>query len=648
MRAELFRTDSWAEQFPCLAADTPRFWHLLLLLGITGLGLGLRLHGLDAVGLYSDEKYTFPAARGVLETGFPILPSGMLYPRALLQTYLMAGSVWFFGESEWAFRFPSVVVGTACIPLAYLLGREHLRPSLNLCFAVSVAVLPSFIEISQIARMYGFLVFFVLLFLLAVFRWQRTSGWFATFGLILVMILALQIQPLAILMMPLLFIPLLLAPSIRRLSQTVFVVTTSCVSYVLLRRWAGEQYGNTYLIGDQNTAQHPDPFALAGFLDIPAGVLAGLLLITLPVIGLIYQGVHKSNAMTWSSQQGFQLLGAAGLAVSLLGAVLTSYPLALIVLGISTVLHIRAGGGWRTPLLVAVTMTFIFLVQAGWLFISSSVLTVRDIVLFFAAYPSPVPAFRFLEYFPLAVLALVVPGFLDAIRFARGEPLPVYFLVLLFGVAAPLILLGMVVWNVAPRFLLGVVPVFLFSLFLCLESNMHRIIDRVGRRAMAEWSAGLLAVVLLVPPMALNQALSRSYATYPDHQGAAAFMNSLEMAPNDVVVALDASIQSYYLDRVDYWLRHVQSAGYFSRSTERGLVEIYTGIPVIADARHFEMLLQDPARGKVFVIGSGEFESEHAYAYRLGDDILGLFDRYGAEIIFTGRDGRTFIWQFGD
>ncbi len=78
---------------------------------ILSVGVFLRFWGLGNVGLHGDEETMAMPAMAILETGHPYLPSGMYYSRALLNIYLMSGSAWIFGESEWAFRLPSAIVG---------------------------------------------------------------------------------------------------------------------------------------------------------------------------------------------------------------------------------------------------------------------------------------------------------------------------------------------------------------------------------------------------------------------------------------------------------------------------------------------------------------------------------------------------------
>ena len=65
----------------------------LFLAFIVVLGISLRFWGLGNAGLHGDEETMAMPAMQILESGLPVLPSGMLYPRAVSQLYLMASSV---------------------------------------------------------------------------------------------------------------------------------------------------------------------------------------------------------------------------------------------------------------------------------------------------------------------------------------------------------------------------------------------------------------------------------------------------------------------------------------------------------------------------------------------------------------------------
>src|SRR5712691_2152933 len=97
----------------------------LLVLGLTLLAFWIRLPGLVAPdgSLNTDEARLALAADGVLQHGWPVLPSGRVYTRGLLNSYLMAPSFALLGRHDFAARLPSVVAGALLVPVVFLLGR---------------------------------------------------------------------------------------------------------------------------------------------------------------------------------------------------------------------------------------------------------------------------------------------------------------------------------------------------------------------------------------------------------------------------------------------------------------------------------------------------------------------------------------------
>jgi predicted membrane-bound mannosyltransferase len=173
--------DRWFESVS--ASQDYKRDHFIVLALLIIAGAALRFWHLDNVGLHGDEDIMGLAARGIIEHGIPVLPSEMVYWRAPLYTYLLAGSTAVFGDTEWALRFPSAVVGSLCGLLAFYVGRRFLDPIANLGFVATVIFLPVMIEVSQTARMYVFLIACLLLFAVLLFRWERDrSVWAACLG----------------------------------------------------------------------------------------------------------------------------------------------------------------------------------------------------------------------------------------------------------------------------------------------------------------------------------------------------------------------------------------------------------------------------------------------------------------------------------
>lgn len=151
-------------------------WLFAVLL-ITLYGFTLRIYNLGYQSFWYDEGYSVNAALCMLERGLPILPSGYFYSTGILNTSLIASSIWLFGASEFSARMPSVLFGTLTIPLAFFFVKSigGKRLALVTAFLVTFSVLE--IAWSREARMYQQLQFFYLLSLYSFHEFtQRRSN----------------------------------------------------------------------------------------------------------------------------------------------------------------------------------------------------------------------------------------------------------------------------------------------------------------------------------------------------------------------------------------------------------------------------------------------------------------------------------------
>src|SRR5215207_2563060 len=98
---------------------------IVAVLLLTVLALAVRLNGLDwrDGDLSTDEARLVLAAKGMLATGLPILPSDRVYTRGLVTIYATAPSVALFGVHDWSARLPSVIAGALLAPATFLLAR---------------------------------------------------------------------------------------------------------------------------------------------------------------------------------------------------------------------------------------------------------------------------------------------------------------------------------------------------------------------------------------------------------------------------------------------------------------------------------------------------------------------------------------------
>jgi hypothetical protein len=108
---------------------------IISILSLTLLGFAIRLYYLTSSHPFFDEYTTVLAARQILRQGWPVLPSGLFYEHGLLATYLIAPFTALFIDlpvaqwqpAHWGLmlsRWPSVLIGTATVPLIYAIGRR--------------------------------------------------------------------------------------------------------------------------------------------------------------------------------------------------------------------------------------------------------------------------------------------------------------------------------------------------------------------------------------------------------------------------------------------------------------------------------------------------------------------------------------------
>jgi 4-amino-4-deoxy-L-arabinose transferase-like glycosyltransferase len=129
---------------------------------------GLRLKYVFDVSPFSDEYITMVAAREVLRTGVPILPSGLFYDHGILYVYVDALFLGLFGFTVEMARMASVFVGVLAVTLVYTVAQCWFTPRTGVIAALILTLVPQAIVWHSRARMYSLLqmCFLVSLFLL--------------------------------------------------------------------------------------------------------------------------------------------------------------------------------------------------------------------------------------------------------------------------------------------------------------------------------------------------------------------------------------------------------------------------------------------------------------------------------------------------
>jgi 4-amino-4-deoxy-L-arabinose transferase-like glycosyltransferase len=146
----------------------------LALLGVTLLGLVVRLYGLTNYGVWFDEAYhiqlvQLPTITAMLGAVLSNPPSDPLY------VLLLRPWVALFGPGDGSVRTLSVLLSTATLPATYWLGKVVAGRAVGLVGALLLAVSPYAVELGQEAALYVLASLTTTLVLAAGWRW-RVSG----------------------------------------------------------------------------------------------------------------------------------------------------------------------------------------------------------------------------------------------------------------------------------------------------------------------------------------------------------------------------------------------------------------------------------------------------------------------------------------
>ena len=611
--SSLFRESPRVErarwEFPCLLA-------LVLIAAI------VRFWGVGSYGLQKpDEDTTALAALHILEDGTPRFPSGMFYARAIGQSYMIAASVLAFGQTEFALRLPSVLVGILLVGLAFFVGRRFLLPVWNMAFVGAVALLPGFIADSQFTRMYAFLCASLAAYMIFIFRWERTNSRNALIAGVLAMLVAIQFQEIAIFASFLVFFPGLAHGDTKKLRAGMVAFIVILVSFLAISHVTNSFYpkpATDYAVAVNPLGEAP-PHSYAARSSIIA--LAVAIVAALVSRGIVRQVIIRRVAI------------AAGLLI-FAGVILQSalyYHLALISLLSGIILARRNhGASWRAISILAAVCTVIAAVQVVQL--HGTGLSPRKIIGLMIGRPSIWPYLTIGEYSPAALVLIAIALCGSLMRLAARERISDVWLFFVLCFLLPLFLMGIFGWSIPRRYAeFAVLP-----MLICAFAPWQQL--KFSTRSATALVAAVIGVAI-VNPFAVGNAVNAG-RSFPDHRGAAQYMRTVNLGPRDVVVAEEVLMQTYYLGHVDYWLYNAHVAAQYVERFNGKFVDEYTHTPIIGTGAEFRALIDQPDRGAIYVIGSGEYQQD-GRLFLLGPEVFALLKSPIFKVVYTSSDGRT-------
>jgi hypothetical protein len=570
----------------------------------------------------------------IVEHGTPEFPSGMFYARAIGQLYIMAASVLMFGESEWAFRLPSVLCGIALVPLAWWAGKRFLSPVWSAALAACVTFLPEFIVVAQTARMYVFLVASLAAFAGLVFAWERTgrAGYWA--AAMVAFVVAMHFQILALFAVLLFLFPGLLHNDRRLLAWGAAAVVMGAVAYVVVSGWYQSFYPHSIASALQEDA--PDLLEERGGLLFTLSEGGVSLAIGLALaVALAFFAVRPVRPTPARYAAGVLIF--AGIAFQ----ALMSYHVAALLLVGGGVVAVRFEPSVLRRLSVVLAGSVALAAAHVFMLRAEGMESLWKIAGELSGLPS-VWAYFAIGRYSAAALVFSAAGITWALwRVANGSRANDVWLFFVLTVWVPLLMLGLFDWAVPKRYTdFGVLP-----LLICGLAAVQGFVGGANdaRRIPAVVAAGV-AALLVVNPVAFAREWNAGYATHPDHKGAAEFIRSVAPGPDDILVAEDVLQQTYYLGRVDYWLLGEHVGLRYCQKIDGEPRDIYTHSRLIGTGADLMALVARGDRGAIYVIGSGE-EQRDGRRFARGGGIFEALQSPQFREVYEGRDGLTRVWK---
>ena len=159
-------------------ADREKLLTMGLLLAISLLATGLRLYAVDATALWGDELYS--ANRVQLDIP-SIIRNTAAYDDVPPLSYLVTRSfLTLMGDTDFAFRVPTVLLGSLSVLLTYKVGEMLWTRNVGLIGSFLLAVNAFHVQYSQFARHYALTVFvslLALIFFLKALETNQKSYW---------------------------------------------------------------------------------------------------------------------------------------------------------------------------------------------------------------------------------------------------------------------------------------------------------------------------------------------------------------------------------------------------------------------------------------------------------------------------------------
>jgi len=648
-----------------LAPDALRAtWQLWLVFGLVLLAALIRFSGVHDLSFYGDEETTAFAAVSVLDQGKPTVPSGMDYNRAPLYSYMAAATATVLGEDqELSFRLPALVFGIASILLIYLGTRRLLGVAVALVATLLLATSEWHAVTSGYARMYAPYLALFMCTAYCIIEWSRTRALPILLLAIALFLLSASFQILSVFALALLLLPHFVAD---KLSYRHFWIDAAIVAVlgILAIYLDGVLVQDAYSDFAVSVGGHEKDTVLGNvalfWLPLLESALAGmtawiagaaLLLCAYLLVRFLPRVALPWNTAVW----GLVLIGCLFM---VLGQV---YALALCIYLLAIMATSRGTSVTRCVLVASVPFLLAMVAAVS----ASSIAQISYIAYLTdpnAQIVFPYLAQLFVKYPVVVGAALLAPllvghrfGAFSTARFVHGE----LFTIQLIRVLALFFVLNLFAFGIFGRWYEDRYVVHTYPFMLILAGyTLVVVLDILSTKTAKPLACaiGLALVLCLTMPHHLAQGSYRAAFRdhgdsniengryFPDHASVGTYVRE-RLRPDDVVVATDVLQQRWYVGRADYWLRNEEDVQiYVYKGKDDRIRDIYVNAEYLS-TNHAQRLLAGNQRVWV-IVSSIDVKEDWAFSAAEREFVQAIAATGPA--VFTGRDGRSAVYLFGD
>ena len=270
------------------------FYYIILLV-IAYFIIKWYFFNLGLTEFWSDEYAHLFSAKSLAETGKASLPSGKLYLRSYLYTYLVSLAFKFGKVSEFYARLPSVICAMVLLIITFFTGLKFSNKKVALIAVTLLAFEPFFYWWGRASRMYILFALFFFIFLVIFYysfeellKLVRKNGSYVKLFVLIItagvfLYLSYTLQQLAILALPALAVYPLFHPEVKVSKRVVSIVLASIVALFLFYINFGTELAHRFIPPD-----------LSGKVGVPITLyyLRHFFLNTFGLLGFALYGVY--------------------------------------------------------------------------------------------------------------------------------------------------------------------------------------------------------------------------------------------------------------------------------------------------------------------------------------------------------------------